>query len=121
MLEELPELQLAAHTADQQPRAGEDPAARPRVELQRDGSYLRVSPGAELASLCLNLEVFAKAVLDPAGDDARTAKGAIAHSASAWSRGLGLATGAVAETGDRPTGRTVDHPGAAPDPPPVSL
>ena len=119
VLGELSELQLAARTAEkQQAQDSERPAARPEVAMQPDGQHVRVSPGSELLNLGLNLEVFARAVLRPEGDDARTARGAIAYSAAAWSKELGLATGALPSAERRPGTTTLGHdPATAPEPP----
>ena len=111
VLDELPELDLAARTAEgQRPSAGGPPPRDVRVALHRNGRHVRISPGSELQNLVLNLEIFANAVLHPEGDHARTARGAIAYSASAWSRQLGEATGALpSATASRAGGRSHDH------------
>ncbi len=97
VLAELDELKLAACTAEQQ-RGDPDAPTQQLVTMQADGRYVRISPGSELDALVLDLEVFARAVLRPDGDDARTARGALAYSAAAWSRELGLAIGALQVT-----------------------
>lgn len=118
VLGELPELQLAARTAEKQAQDPERPAARPEVAMQPDGQHVRVSPGSELLTLGLNLEVFARAVLDPQGEDAKTARGAIAYSAAAWSKELGLATGALPSADRRPDAAALGRdPATAPEPP----
>ncbi|MDP9441788.1 MAG: hypothetical protein M3P34_06365, partial [Actinomycetota bacterium] len=121
VLEELPELRLAACTAERQQRSDPKiPVPSVCMELQSDGDHLRISPGSELLSLALDLEIFAKAVLHPGGEDARTASGAIAYSAAAWSRELGVATGALRSTGRPSTAGTLDNPPiTAPGPPPI--
>lgn len=118
VLGELSELQLAARTAEkQQALDPESPAARPGVVMQPDGQHVRVSPGSELITLGLNLEVFARVVLDPQGDDANTARGAIAYSAAAWSKELGLATGALPSDERRPDATALGRdPTTAPEP-----
>ncbi len=116
VLAELDELKLAACTAEQQRgRNPEAPTTQQLVTMQADSRYVRISPGSELNALVLDLEVFAKAVLRPDGGDARTARGALAYSAAAWSRELGLVTGALPVTS---TSRGEDgDPSAAPEPP----
>ncbi|MBW3642695.1 MAG: hypothetical protein KY447_07245 [Actinobacteria bacterium] len=123
VLEELPQLLLAARTAeDQQGRAPEISTSHLDSDIRLEDGHLRISPGSELGSLSVDLEIFAKAVLHPEGEDARTARGAIAYSAAAWSREMGLATGALSDPGRRRTaGRTDNHPITAPEPPPVQL
>lgn len=123
VLEDLPELWLAARTAERQQQVGPNISMRRlRLDLRREGSQLRISPGSELMNLGLTLEIFAKAVLNPDSEDARTARGAIAYSASAWSRELGEATGALPANGHVPaTGRSDNRPPAAPEPPPFNL
>ena len=103
VLEELTELRLAARTAERQQRPDEETVGRRlRVDRRCDFGYLRVSPGSELLSLGLNLEIFARAVLHPNSDDARAARGAIAYSAAAWSRELGRAIGDPPHAGGAP-------------------
>lgn len=123
VLEELPELLLAARTAEeQQGPAPEASAPRLHVDMRRQDGHLRISPGSELGSLTLDLEIFANAVLHPEGEDARMARGAIAYSAAAWSQELGLATGALPDAGrGRAARRTDDHRTTAPEPPSVQL
>lgn len=116
VLAELDELKLAACTAEQQRGANPGaPTTQQLVTMQADGRYVRISPGSELDAFVLDLEVFARAVLRPDGDDARTARGALAYSAAAWSRELGLATGALPVT--RTAGRGDDAPSTEPEAP----
>lgn len=117
VLAELDELKLAASTAEQQRgRHSEAPTTKQLVTMQADGKFVRISPGSELDALVLDLEVFARAVLRPDGDDARTARGPLAYSAAAWSRELGLATGAlpVTRTASRDEGDASAAPEATP-------
>lgn len=122
VLGELAEIQLAARTAEKQQRPEQELSVHPQVAMQPDRQHVRISPGVELLNLGLNLEVFARAVLRPDGDDAQTAKGAIAYAAAAWSRELGLATGAWPAPGRRHATTAVDDdPTTAPEPPSVRL
>lgn len=84
-LDELELLQEAAEVVE-----GHDwsPDGPPTMALRRDGPRVWIRPGGEIRALMLVLDVFAKAVLDPDGADARTARGALAYSASEWSREL---------------------------------
>lgn len=117
VLGELAELHLAARTADRQlSPEPEPPTARPHLAMQSDGQHVRISPGSELLNLGLNLEIFAKAVLRPASEDARTARGATAYAAAAWSKELGLVTGALSGAQRRRDATSVDHePATAPE------
>ena len=93
VLRELPELQHAADIAAAQGCAGDD---RPATALvRRHDDNIVISPGVEVSNLALVLEIIAGAVLDPASDEARMARGALGHSASAWSRDIGRASGAL--------------------------
>lgn len=115
VLGELAELDLAARTADRQ-QSPEPPTARPLLAMQPDGEHVRISPGSELLNLGLNLEIFAKAALRPGSEDARTARGATAYAAAAWSKDLGLVTGALSAAERRRDATSVDHePATAPE------
>lgn len=95
MLAEVDELYMAAAVADAQVQDA-DGCDRPGTALvRRDGAELVFSPGGNAASLAMCLEIFATAVLDPAGPEATVARGSTAYAASAWSTDIGKASGAL--------------------------
>lgn len=84
----------AAHAAAQLPLDDAD-GYRGLVTVRREDREIVFSPGAELDNLVQCLDVFAAAVLDPQGEQAGVARGPIAYAAAAWSRDIGIATGAL--------------------------
>ncbi len=56
---------------------------------------LFLAPGAEVSNLARCLWVFARAVLEPDSEEGPIAEGATTYAASAWSRDIGYATGAI--------------------------
>jgi hypothetical protein len=88
VLAELDELERAAEVMQ-----GRATAAG--VTMTLEGDYVRLSPGSELGMLVTCLDTFARAVLDPAGAEAETARGPLAYTAGAWSRDLGTTPGAL--------------------------
>ncbi len=90
-LEELREAVAAAVTET----VADPDGGRRRPSVRRDGQDVVFSPGHEVADLGWCLELFAAAVLEPAGEQAGIARGSVAHAASAWSRDIGLASGAL--------------------------
>jgi hypothetical protein len=98
VLDELDILRDAVELVEQAPQAEHTPAAQSTVVSARGegpGRVVVISPGPELRQLVWLLDLFAHAVLDPGSNHHRTARGATAYSAAAWSRDLGVATGAV--------------------------
>jgi hypothetical protein len=69
------------------------------VTVRRQGGDVVISPGCEIANLAWCLMVFATAVVEPEGREATIARGATAYAASAWSRDIGRASGALPTTG----------------------
>jgi len=94
VLRDIERLYTAAARAASQADADSYPQS-PSPSLRRDGDEVVLSPGVEIGHLAWCLEVFATAVLEPTSADARTARGATAYAAAAWSREIGLATGAL--------------------------
>ena len=66
-----------------------------RASVRCEGDEIAFSPGSEVASLAWCLEIFAEAVLEPDGRSATIARGATGYAASAWSRDIGKASGAL--------------------------
>jgi hypothetical protein len=86
------ELQRAAESAGTQaPKDGARTGPR-TASVHREGDEVVFSPGANLAFCVI---VFATAVLEPEGHEASIARGATAYAASAWSRDIGRASGAL--------------------------
>jgi hypothetical protein len=65
------------------------------ASVRCEGDEIAFSPGSEVANLAWCLEIFAKAVLEPDGRSAAIARGATGYVASAWSRDIGKASGAL--------------------------
>ncbi len=91
----LDELGRAAACAAAQVEVEEAGADRRRANVRREGEEIVFSPGSEVATLAWCLNVFASAVVDLDGAQAAIARGALAYAASAWSREIGEANGAL--------------------------
>ncbi len=119
VLADLGELQAAAVCADQGSNEARDRSRS--VSVRRDGGDLAFSPGAEIANLAWCLHIFATAALEPGRHEGAVARGATAYAASAWSRDIGLASGAreaeaprrTAGTGAMPRAVRAARPGPA--------
>ena len=88
----LGELQAAAACATMRDDAEERRGPSP---VHAEGDELVFSPGSEVANLAFCLLVFATAVLDAESPEGSIARGATAYAASAWSRDIGRASGAL--------------------------
>ena len=95
MLAEVDELYMAAAVADAQVQDADGGDRAGTALVRRNGAELVFAPGGEVANLAMCLEIFATAVLDPAGPEAAVARGATAYAASAWSTDIGKASGAL--------------------------
>jgi hypothetical protein len=90
----LGELRAAAACAASQ-TVREDAEERRGPAVHAEGDELVFSPGPEVANLAFCLLVFATAVLDAESREGSIARGATAYAASAWSRDIGRASGAL--------------------------
>ncbi|MFN2506397.1 MAG: hypothetical protein ABR540_19650 [Acidimicrobiales bacterium] len=99
VLVDVGQLQEAAVCAAAQAQRERPGGRRWRAAVRREGDEVVFSPGPEVANLALCLEIFATAVLEPAGGDATTVRGATAYAASAWSTDIARASGALADFG----------------------
>ncbi|MFP5317191.1 MAG: hypothetical protein ACLGI2_02725 [Acidimicrobiia bacterium] len=91
----LGELQGAAACAASQTERDDADERRGQASVHAEGDDLVFSPGAEVANLAFCLLAFATAVLDPGSPEGSIAQGATAYAASAWSRDIGRASGAL--------------------------
>jgi hypothetical protein len=89
------ELQRAAQRAAGQVRSDGAGSRRCDASVHAESDEVVFSPGAEVAHLAFCVTVFATAVLDPESHEASIARGATAYAASAWSRDIGRASGAL--------------------------
>ncbi|HUQ64383.1 MAG TPA: hypothetical protein VM121_11560 [Acidimicrobiales bacterium] len=78
-----------------QPDAADGFLGDRRLSVRREGDSVAVSPSEEISNLAWCLWVFARAVLEPDGEQAAIAKGATAYAASTWSRDIWRCTGAL--------------------------
>ena len=91
----LGELQAAAGCAASQTVRDDAEGRRGPAAVHAEGDELVFSPGPEVANLAFCLLVFATAVLDAGSPEGSIARGATAYAASAWSRDIGRASGAL--------------------------
>lgn len=99
VLAHLRELRAIADAAEAHTKAsGLGRGLRP-VTVRREGGDVVVSPGCEIANLAWCLMIFATALVEPESQEATIARGATAYAASAWSRDIGRASGALQSSG----------------------
>ena len=91
----LGELQAAAACAASQTVLDDVEDRRRPTSVHAEGDELVFSPGPEVANLAFCLLVLATAVLDRGSPEESVARGATAYAASAWSRDIGRASGAL--------------------------
>lgn len=95
VMSEVQELRNAAVAAGAQADAADGFLGNRLLPVRRQGDDVVFSPGGEISNLAWCLWVFARAVLEPDGEEAAIAKGATAYAASACSRDIGYATGTI--------------------------
>jgi hypothetical protein len=91
----LGELRAAAECAASQTVRDDGEERRGPAPVHAECDELVFSAGPDVANLAFFLLVFTTVVLDARSPEGCTARGATAYAASAWSRGIGTASGAL--------------------------